>query len=86
VVENILLQKPSEYNIAGRGLVYSCKGKHWACVDATNFSRCENNFKYYKHNKQKPDCFPENVYMSDKDCSMAQQRMINLSIETKFCD
>ncbi len=84
--ENILLQKPSEYNIAGRGLVYSCKGKHWACVDATNFSRCENNFKYYKHNKQKPDCFPENVYMSDKDCSMAQQRMINLSIETKFCD
>jgi len=84
--ENVLLQKATEYNNPGRGLVYSCKGKHWACVDAANFSRCENNFKYYKLNKQKPDCFPENVYMTDKDCSFAQQRMINLSIDTKFCD
>lgn len=30
------------YQITGRGLIYNCKGKHWACVDKANYMRCRS--------------------------------------------
>lgn len=84
--ETLTKQKPAQFNIVGRGLVYSCTGKHWACVDAANYLRCENNFKYFRFNGLNPECFPEQVYASDVDCARAQQRMVDYSINAKFCN
>jgi hypothetical protein len=84
--QKILKQKNPDFDKIGRGLVYSCSGKHWACVNAINYFRCENNFKYFKFNKMAPMCFPENVYASEEDCARAQQKLVDLSIPASFCN
>ena len=33
--------KPPSYERVGRGLVYNCAGKHWACVNKRSYFSCK---------------------------------------------
>lgn len=77
---------PPNYEYVGRGLVYNCPGKHWACVDGPSFKSCEDNNASIKYLKKKVECHPYNVYESIKICENMQNRMVSSSAKTTFCD
>jgi len=76
---------PPDYEYRGRGLVYNCVGKHWACVDAPSYKTCEGNSAGNKYLKKSVECFPFNVYESVKGCENMQSRMVSTSAKTSFC-
>lgn len=76
---------PPDYEYKGRGLVYNCVGKHWACIDAPSYKVCQNNFDGNKYLKKKTECNPVNVYQSQKGCETIQNRMVSSSAKTNFC-
>lgn len=76
---------PPDYEFRGRGLVYNCVGKHWACVDAPSFKTCQNNAEGNKYLKKKVECYPMNVYQNQKGCEIVQNRMVSASTKTNFC-
>ncbi len=76
---------PPDYEYKGRGLVYNCQGKHWACVDAPSYQTCEDNSSSTKFLKRSAECYPFNVYESQKGCEMMQNRMVSSSAKTDFC-
>jgi hypothetical protein len=76
---------PPDYEYRGRGLVYNCQGKHWACVDAPSFKTCEDNSSSVKYLKKKTECYPFNVYETPKGCESMQNRMVSSSAKTAFC-
>ncbi len=75
-----------EYNQLGRGLVYNCKGKHWACVNRENYFKCRDNEKWVGTNNKSKECKPVDVYASDTDCKLVQINNINIRKETSFCN
>jgi hypothetical protein len=77
---------PPNYEYVGRGLVYNCTGKHWACVDAPSYKSCEDNLASVKYLKKKIECRPYSVYDSIKNCENMQNRMVSSSTKTNFCD
>jgi len=68
---------PPDYNYPGRGLVYNCLNKHWACVDKVPYSQCRDHYLWSHEKKKNPLCAPIDVYASDKDCIRAQTYNIN---------
>ena len=76
---------PPSYTRAGRGLVYNCKGLHWACVDKLSYLQCHENFKWAKRNKKPPECATKNVYASPADCEIVQSHFVSTSEPTPFC-
>lgn len=76
---------PPDYEYVGRGLVYNCTGKHWACVDGPSYKSCENNAASIKYLKKTAECYPFNVYQSQKGCENMQNRMVSSSAKTAFC-
>ena len=76
---------PPDYEYRGRGLVYNCRGKHWACVDAPSFKTCEDNASSTKYLKKSQECYPFNIYESQKGCENIQNRMVSSSAKTEFC-
>lgn len=76
---------PPDYEYRGRGLVYNCQGKHWACVDAPSYKTCEDNSSSVKYLKKKTECYPFNVYETPKGCESMQNRMVSSSAKTQFC-
>jgi hypothetical protein len=80
-----IIANPPDYLIIGRGLVYNCLGKHWACVDKKSYFQCSRNFKARKIQKKKPLCSVVAVYTSDEDCQTIQTYNINTSVPTDFC-
>jgi hypothetical protein len=76
---------PPDYEYQGRGLVYNCQGKHWACVDAPSYKICEDNASSVKYLKKKTECHPYNVYETPKGCESMQNRMVSSSYKTEFC-
>ncbi|MBT7610409.1 MAG: hypothetical protein HN576_11680 [Bacteriovoracaceae bacterium] len=76
---------PPDYIIIGRGLVYNCEGKHWACVDKSSYFQCSRNFKQSRIQNIKPACSVIAVYRSDEDCQVVQTHKINTSSPTDFC-
>jgi len=76
---------PPDYEYRGRGLVYNCQGKHWACVDAPSYKTCEDNHSSVKYLKKKTECHPFNVYETPKGCESMQNRMVSSSAKTAFC-
>lgn len=76
---------PPDYEYRGRGLVYNCQGKHWACVDAPSYKTCEDNSSSVKYLKKKTECYPFNVYETPKGCESMQNRMVSSSAKTAFC-
>ena len=77
---------PPNYKRLGRGLVYNCIDKHWACVDKFAYFQCRENFKYNKGHKKKAECVIRNVYASVEDCSVIQTHYINMGEPTGFCE
>ena len=76
---------PPDYEYRGRGLVYNCVGKHWACVDGPGYKACEDNSAGNKYLKKKAECYPFNVYDSQKGCENMQNRVVSSSAKTDFC-
>lgn len=76
---------PPDYEYRGRGLVYNCVGKHWACVDGPGYKTCEDNSAGNKFLKKKAECYPFNVYDSQKGCENMQNRVVSSSAKTDFC-
>lgn len=84
--ENEIVYTTPRYNVVGRGLVYSCKGKHWACVNGENYGKCEKNFNFHKGANRPTECYPSDVYISNYDCGRAQQLRIDTNRKIDFCD
>ena len=76
---------PPDYEYRGRGLVYNCAGKHWACVDAPSYKLCENNFSSVNYLKKKVECYPSNIYETTKGCEQMQNRNVSSGQKTEFC-
>jgi len=77
---------PPPYEFSGRGLVYNCKGKHWACVDGGSYRICEDNFSGNQYLRKNTECYPFNVYQSEGGCEIVQKRMVTSSAKTNFCN
>jgi hypothetical protein len=76
---------PPDYEYTGRGLVYNCTGKHWACVDGPSYKTCEDNASSVKYLNKKTECYPFNVYETVRGCEDMQNRMVSSSAKTDFC-
>lgn len=85
VEQNVEYIAPPDYTKFGRGLVYNCKGKHWACIDRTRWFECKNNLKYTNFYGKDKECVTVNVYGNQKDCRVMQLHNINTNTETNFC-
>lgn len=70
------IEAPS-YEQYGKGLVYNCKEKHWACVDRTPYLQCRQHQEWSSENRKAPNCVTEKVYSSFKDCRIVQVHYIN---------
>lgn len=77
---------PPDYEYRGRGLVYNCQGKHWACVDAPSYKICEDNAASTQFLKKTSECHPVNIYETQKGCENTQNRMVSSSAKTAFCN
>jgi len=77
---------PPDYEYVGRGLVYNCVGKHWACVDAPSYKTCEQNHDSSKALNKKVECYPFNVYEKTKNCTSTQLMMTSSNAKTAFCN
>ena len=77
---------PPNYENIGRGLVYNCTGKHWACIDGPSYKTCEDNLSSTKFLKKKIECYPSNVYETQSGCEKMQNRVVSSSAKTDFCN
>lgn len=68
---------PPSYNRKGRGLVYSCSRKHWACVDRESYFQCQENQNWAKMASLGPDCVIAEVYTSLDDCIEIQKLKVS---------
>jgi len=68
------------YQAAGRGLIYNCKGKHWACVDKMNYMRCRDLAK-----SGSKDCMAKGVLKTTDACFAMQRKYISNNMKTDFC-
>lgn len=77
--------EPPEYENFGRGLVYNCRGKHWACVDGASYRICEQNYSSLKGSNKPKECYPDSVFQTDKACIWMQKERITTGTKTTFC-
>ncbi|MBY0515666.1 MAG: hypothetical protein K2P81_02075 [Bacteriovoracaceae bacterium] len=77
--------EPPDYNNSGRGLVYNCKEKHWACVDGPSFKVCQQNNSSLKSQGKLKECYPDSVYQSEAGCAWIQKKKITSNTKTDFC-
>lgn len=73
------------YDQLGRGLVYNCKEKYWACIDKLSYVSCNKNMKWNKARGKPAECAVLNVYNSDEDCGVVQKYNVSISQPTPFC-
>lgn len=76
---------PPDYDNPGRGLVYNCKGGHWACVDKSSYFQCLKNKRWSKDEEKTPSCVEFNVYASSRDCELAQVYNVNTVKQVYSC-
>lgn len=76
---------PPAYDQLGRGLVYNCKEKYWACIDKMAYVSCNKNMKWNVANGKAAECVVQNVYNSDDDCNIVQKYNVSTNKETPFC-
>ncbi len=72
------------YENFGRGLVYNCKGKHWACVDKPSYIQCRQHFAWSVQNSKTSRCVTAPVYSTISDCRKMQLYKIN-KVEIPDC-
>jgi len=77
--------KPPSFDDVGRGLVYNCQGRHWACVDRKGYFSCKKNALWAKGNNKNIECHISNVYANIEDCQIMQVHNINTNAKTSFC-
>lgn len=76
---------PPKYDQIGRGLVYNCGGKHWACVDKAAYFQCKDNYLHNNSEQKTIECYPSEVYATYDDCKTVQIHHINMVKEIDFC-
>lgn len=76
---------PPNYLRSGRGLVYNCREKHWACVDKFSYFTCFENQKWNEKNSRPSECVTRDVYASVGDCTAIQKFYVNKPEPTDFC-
>ncbi len=74
-----------DYERLGRGLVYNCARKFWACVDKVSYFQCDKNYKWLKAHNKPYECVPREVFADIRDCRIVQVYNINTSEPTDFC-
>ena len=77
---------PPSYEVMGRGLVYNCKGKHWACVNRDAYFACRDNMRWNPTHHKPHECYLVNVYATEEDCRLIQIHNINFGEKTDFCE
>ena len=85
IVADDIYTSPPAYDQLGRGLVYNCKDKYWSCVDKLSYVACNKNMKWNKDHTKPAECFIQNVYNSDDDCSAVQKYNVSSNKDTAFC-
>jgi hypothetical protein len=86
IVEDDVYTPAPMYDQVGRGLVYNCKDKYWACIDKPAYVACNKNMKWNKTKGNAQECVVQNVYGSDEDCAKIQKYNISTNIPTSFCN
>jgi hypothetical protein len=76
---------PPDYSKIGRGLVYNCKEKHWACLDRDAYVQCMANREWTKNNNRSVECATKDVYQTDEDCQTVQVYNINMLVKPDVC-
>lgn len=84
--DSLKYTEPPNYTRPGRGLVYNCVEKHWACVDKFAYFQCRENYRWSKSNNKSTECVIKNVYISEQDCSKVQAYYVNTNEPTDFCE
>jgi hypothetical protein len=85
IVADDIYTEPPTYDQLGRGLVYNCKEKYWACIDKSSYVKCNKNMKWNKSHGKPAECSVLSVYNSDDDCGVVQKYNISTSKPTPFC-
>jgi hypothetical protein len=73
------------YETIGRGLVYNCKGGHWACIENEGYKECRQNYSWNKSKNIPSECYPFAVLDNELDCAAVQQEKIDAVSDTNFC-
>ncbi len=85
IVEEVVETAPPAYDQLGRGLVYNCKDKYWACIDKPAYVVCNKNMKWNKSKGNGAECVVQAVYNSEEDCAKIQKYNVSTNKETSFC-
>lgn len=85
IVEDIAETAPPAYDQVGRGLVYNCKDKYWACIDKPAYVVCNKNMKWNSSKGKTAECVVQAVYNSEEDCAKIQKYNVSTNKETSFC-
>ena len=85
IVEEVIETLPPVYDQVGRGLVYNCKDKYWACLDKPAYVTCSKNQKFNKSKGNSAECVVSDIYSSDEDCAKIQKYNVSTNVSTAFC-
>lgn len=85
IIETLTETPPPAYDQMGRGLVYNCKDKYWACVDRASYVICNKNLKYNESVGKTKECVVQAIYATNDDCAKIQKYNVSVSQSTDFC-
>ena len=85
IVEEVAETPPPRYDQLGRGLVYNCRDKYWACVDKISYVNCNKNMKWNQSKGAVSECSVQAIYSSEEDCAKVQKYNVNTNQATAFC-
>ena len=85
ITEVVIETPPPVYDQVGRGLVYNCKDKFWACLDKPAYITCSKNQKWNNSKGNSVECVVADIYSSDEDCAKVQKHNVSTSAATAFC-
>ena len=85
IVDELVETPPPNYEQTGRGLVYNCKDKFWACVDKPAYIACNKNMKFNQQNGKAIECSTVAIYANDEDCTKIQKYNVSINQSTSFC-
>ena len=76
---------PPGYLQEGRGLVYNCQKRHWACIDRASYFRCAQNQKSLQSAGKSPSCVVKDIYYSHTHCIRGQMQKIHQKAVAEEC-
>lgn len=90
-IDSKIIDSPVEtlapnYENTGRGLVYNCVDKHWACIDKPSYVQCHKNNVWNKSQGKRVECATKAVYNEDADCTKVQLFYVSNNEDTGFCN